>query len=161
MHRGRSRDRGSNSSSSQRKPTRSVRSRDRSKNRIQASQSEGNDSTVLQNNDCDELPEVGETQEIEYKRSEMPETPGGLKVVESTIISERVIARKRKRPMSAAPVQRSPQNKHENLQPPALGLPAVWRPLRDDLVKYMQKLHEQTLRILSAKIDQLVDENKE
>ena len=45
-------------------------------------------------------------------------------------------------------------------QLPNLDLPAAFRPLRDDLVKHMQLLQNQSLKILLKKIDQLGQQNE-
>ena len=67
----------------------------------------------------------------------------------------------KKRTLSASPFIHS---RDRNPQPhsllPALDLPAALRPLRDDIVKHMKLLQEQTLQILSNKIDELSAENE-
>ena len=68
---------------------------------------------------------------------------------------------RQRRTKSAATTNHRSQNKHANLQPPALDLRAIWRPLSNDLVNHMQKLQKLTLRILSEKIDQLVVGNEQ
>ena len=93
-------------------------------------------------------------------RKTSPPTTNQLLITTTNCVVPTSTASK-KRTLSASPLIHS---RNRNTQPhsqlPALDLSAALRPLRDDNLKHMKLLQEQTLEILSNKINELSAENE-